>query len=774
MAEEEVIILEEEEDKKEEREEEKEQKDDSPPPPPPKKRLNPLIILIIIISVLLIFLGVFLIYLFLNKEKPQKNEDTIVKEIVKKIEKKEKIPNLEPSQLEEMIKKANYLYTHGNKKEALKIYESVSLYNEAISNYNIGVALMKEKKYKEAIEYFKNSIANRENVCVSYLNSAVCALHLKNREDFQKYIKKAKAALPQEINAPLYSYYMALINYYEQNYIESLIPLNHPTSKFYKDRQNYLKSKIEAFLNNDLAAIDALERVKRYETYFALGLLYARIGDYDIALNNLQTALNEGGDELRIKTAISIIYNKTGELESSSKLLKELYKKYGEKLNPIYPIKVKLKESLFDIQKAQEDFKHNLFLDKEKAAGVLFYFTPYKVFDAKQTINAIKKGGVSIFVDEINPAIKYLKTSSTISKVNLAISEGIKAAIDKDIYKANEIFKRYLKLYPKHSVLHFNLALTYAQIGNYIDALKHFKRSYHLNSKNYLAGLYAALIENILHKDNRMIINIIKEDIEQSEMDKDKKHFLFTLASLASNLSSSLLDWLYIKDSKNPLYNALGIIISNKLKKEEEYKKFAKNLYKTLPTDLMANLFYMDSKFRNEDIKSYARDIQDTIIRPKFSLESYEGGYYIAKILYTKMLQISGLLNHEKERLKRKIVQTSKSPIGLLQTIAYLYIYTNDFEESYTIYNELIDTFKQQDSKTLFFASVASIAADHHANAIALLELAKLTNPYNYESRYALGLLYQEIKNFEAASIQYAKIGDIGFKSEYFTFDIKE
>jgi cytochrome c-type biogenesis protein CcmH/NrfG len=69
-------------------------------------------------------------------------------------------------------------------------------------------------------------------------------------------------------------------------------------------------------------------------------------------------------------------------------------------------------------------------------------------------------------------------------------------------------------------------------------------------------------------------------------------------------------------------------------------------------------------------------------------------------------------------------------------------------------------------------ASVASIGANHDANAIALLELAKLTDPNNFESRLALGLLYMEVKNVEAALIQFSKIGDSNFISKYFTFFI--
>ena len=47
--------------------------------------------------------------------------------------------------LEAWLKKANFLYSSGNKKEALDLYEKISSYSEGLSNYNLGVAQMEEK-----------------------------------------------------------------------------------------------------------------------------------------------------------------------------------------------------------------------------------------------------------------------------------------------------------------------------------------------------------------------------------------------------------------------------------------------------------------------------------------------------------------------------------------------------------------------------------------------------------------------------------------------------
>ena len=153
---------------------------------------------------------------------------------------------------------------------------------------------------------------------------------------------------------------------------------------------------------------------------------------------------------------------------------------------------------------------------------------------------------------------------------------------------------------------------------------------------------------------------------------------------------------------------------------------------------------------------------------------SFYFGPKIVKTEYIKLLQISGLLFHQRKILKAKLPLERDDPTALTYTLAYLDIFTHNFEESYVLYNKLIDKFKQKDSDTIFLASVASIGAKHTENAIALLELSKLINPKNMESRYALGLMYQEIKNFKGAGIEYSRIGDSDFKSKFFSFKINK
>ncbi|MDO8454740.1 MAG: tetratricopeptide repeat protein, partial [Sulfurimonas sp.] len=107
-----------------------------------------LLLLIIIIALILIFKSS-------KEEKAPPPTTTTEKKEVKKVQEP-----IEASKLENMIAKANYLYSNGNKEEALSLYERIALFSEAISQYNLGVAQLINKQYDMALKTFQKAIQN--------------------------------------------------------------------------------------------------------------------------------------------------------------------------------------------------------------------------------------------------------------------------------------------------------------------------------------------------------------------------------------------------------------------------------------------------------------------------------------------------------------------------------------------------------------------------------------------------------------------------------------
>ena len=670
-----------------------------------------------------------------------------------------------------MIAKANYLYTTGSKEKALQLYEEIANFSEAISQYNLGVAQLKDKQYKTALDTFQKAISNDEKRCVSAINAAVCSLHIGDRESFEYYIDLAYAYLANEIKSPLYSYYYTLIKYYNQKYLEALSALKNPTSSEYKSIQKHLNAKLNTLFENNYEAIEAMENSVKPNDSFSLGLLYARVGDVALAQKYFQDAILKNIEPVKSQLALGFVKLKAGMVTDAASEIKNITDMFPEEVYKHYPVKVTLKDSLFDSKKAQAEYRKKVISSKLLTYQKLFYFSPYKVFDANKAINYIKKGNANIFIDNVNSAKNYLKKSSSSSAVNRGIAKAIKKSLSFHTRKANEELKELVKIQPKHSILQYNLALTYAQMGDMPNAHEHFLRSYHLDAKNYLSGIYAIMTSQLIDKKNNKLKSILKDSINLEETTEEIKLYKTLLNISEDNIISSV-DWLDNKYTQRPLYLAMDIIIAINLNKLNHAKRAAKELTAMLPNDILPHMMYIDTYFSDLDDEKYAKEVFKYLKDKKFHFNDLYFGPYITRYTYIQQNLITGRLYYLRKQLKDVIDSTTEIPYELTSALALASLFDKKYEESYTLYNQLIDDLKVRDAATIFLGAVASTAAGHHENAIALLELSKMKDKAFAESRYALGLLYLQVQNNEGAVIQFSLINDNNFNSEYFNFKI--
>jgi tetratricopeptide (TPR) repeat protein len=738
---EEVIVIEE--DAQEEQQEEIQE--------PPKKD-NKLFLILIALLIGLIIMLLVLLLVVVMKKKDEKNNipNQEIEKITKKLTQK-KVPQKD---IKLLIKKANILYAKGKKLEALKLLNKLSVYSEALSNYNLGVIKLKEKKYKKAINYFNKAIANEDNRCISALNAAYASLKLNDKKRFKYYTRLAELYLPEESKSKSYPFYYALTEYYLGREFESLAGLND--SKTYLTETKELKTAVYNLYDDPYNVID------NTKDSFILGISYARIGEWRLAKQELQKVAL--GFPLKAGVALALVELKLKEYKNSANHLQTA--KQQDKV--VYPIKVVIKPDTFDIEAAQENFKQN-FLNKDQIYNILFYYAPYKVFNINQTIDYLQKGSFGLGLDNIEEASTYLNKSSTISKLNIKMSEGIRLALNQHILKANKVFAKLAKKYPYHSILHYDLALTYVNLKNYPKAYYHFLRAYHLDANNYLAGIFAIITGNKAQYKTDMI----KRNLESSiDFNDPKNKFYASLLSFINDNYSDALSFVQSDYKKTKLHTAFSIGVVKLLSNQDELIKQTTILKTIAPKDIIANLLYFYANHSTDDMKKFALDFQPVFLQSlnKWDLNSFYYGSLISGEMYMEFAKISGQLAKLKIKLEQKLLDTDDE-IPVLQNLAFVDLYTKHFEESYTIFNDLIDNKGIDDYKTLFYGAVASIMANHHANAIALLALSKRKNKNAFESRYGLALLYHEAKNLRGATIQYMKIPD-GFNSRFFDFEL--
>ncbi|EAJ3408670.1 tetratricopeptide repeat protein [Campylobacter coli] len=671
-----------------------------------------------------------------------------------------------------MIQKANALYLKGEVEQALKVYEQIAVYNESLSNYNLGVSQMNEGKFDEAFDSFKKAIANGENQSVAAINAAVCALKLNDKEKFKYYIDLAQVYLPKEGKSKLYDYYLALINYYKGYYPEALQMLQRVNSEPYTDVAKYLSAKIYAKMDFDAKSVQQLNTQGSFEPSLSLGLLYARMGEYDKAKIALNTAMKIERDFNQSLSALTLVDIKTGDFQDMLLRLQDTYRNDEDKYKILdrYKIKVRLNKELFNIAIAQRNFSNDILKKQKDQFDLLFYFAPYQVFDSKQASLYIKKANITNFVDDSSDGQSYLARSQALSSTNVKISNIINDALNQKLRLANKEFQALLEDYPEHSILQYNLALTYAQMQNYELAYKHFSSSYHLNPKNYLAGAFAMFCGKLSDNDTTKLYHEILDNIAADSNFKAnmQKSMLF----LANGDYISMLPYLDENGQKTPLNLIFETIIAKNNNLNNQVDVRIAKLRSELPQDIVANILYFNSLNSNLNIKEYAQNAQIHFKNLQVDYRSVFGGSNIARELYVNLMHIAGLLNLERQKFKTLINTSKVKDEGMIQTLAYLDIFAQQYEESYALYNTLIDEYGAKDSRTLFLASVAAVGANNPNSAIALLQLSKLTDKNNKESKVALGLLYQEVGNYEAAMTQYRTLPN-DFKSEFFTFDIK-
>ncbi len=725
----------------------------------------------IIFAFLALVLIIIIIVTFLNLTSAEEESMLLDVDFLDEKLAKPYTPIVEPSKLENMIAKANYLYTNGSKEKALSLYADIAHYSEAISEYNLGVAQLKNEQYEQAFKTFSKAIKSDEKRCVSAINAAVCALHLKDKKSFHYYIDLAYAYLPYEVNSPLYSYYFTLISYYKKDYLNALNSLKNSTSSEYPNVQKNLSAKINALYENDYMAIEAMEKNFNDLDDFSLGLLYARVGDFILAINHFDEAIIKNIQPVKSQLALGLINIKLGHTQKAANMIKNITDMYPDEVYTHYPIKVKLKASLFDVEKAQQHYRSTILNSKNTIYQKVFAFSPYKIFNANQTISYIRKGNANIYIDNIQSAKQYLKTNSASSNVNIGITKAIKKALSLKIRDANRDLQALVKVQPKHSILQYNLALTYAQMGDIKKANEHFLRSYYLDAKNYLSGIYAIMTSQLMNKDSKKIRSIITNAVNDEEASEEKDLYK-TLLFLSNNNYLSAVDWLDKDYKQRPLYLLLDTIIALKLNKMQVAKKASQTLTILLPDEILPHLLYIDSHFSKLKTKEYAFSVLNYLKDIEFSFKDLYYGPYITRYLYVQENLIIGRLYFLRQQLKNELETTSSETYEIESALALASLFDKHFEESYTLYNHIIDELKVQDSYTLFLAAVASTAAEHHENAIALLELSKLKNNSFYESRYALALLYLEAKNNRGAVIQLSRIEKDGFSSNFFDFEI--
>lgn len=720
----------------------------------------------------LVVLGLFFVLLwglFSNGDEPVSIDPASI--ISKNLQENELIAkDKKETNIEKLIQKASLLYQNGDKAKALDLFEQISIYNQSLSFYNLGVASMKEGNFTLGRDYFESSIKTGENVCESALNAGVCSLILNDKNRFDYYIDLAYKTLPSRQNTPIYAYLYMMINYYKNRPFQVIAAAQNKIDEPYEKHKNKMLAKAYFSLNDLQNSIDFFEHSSNDTDLYSLGLLNARIGNFDDAKRLFRESISKNIDTNLSKQALVLTLLKDGEFFLAGETINDLLRTKAK--IDAFAIQTSLKKRMFDLDLAQEFFDKGMLLDKESFLDILFYFIPYHIIDPQQNVQLIEKGQISINAQEIQTAQKYLSDSLAIAGVNSQILLGVKLASNNKIISANEIFAKMQKAYGKDAVLEYNLGLSYAQLGDLANAYVHFSRAYFLDRTNKLSGVFTVMLSPYAGADELSLQKALLEEFQSSQ--SVESLFFITLLNFYNDNFLALSRWLDTAKKDLPKYALLDVFAALKIEKPSLALEKLSSLKKTYANDFIIKVLEIYAQNSSASIKKKAFSFQSLMKDSHLNKDPLYYGSFISRDLYVKLALLTGNLNRAKKELQEKLEIEVHYPQALMEGLALIYVYLGEFEKAFVIYNDLIDKQKITDTKTLLLASVAAIGANHKENAIALLELAIIKNKKNHEARYALALLYMEIGNYAGAAVTLTNASREKQISNYYDFFIKE
>lgn len=683
--------------------------------------------------------------------------------------------NAQDSSVDNLIIKGNLLYDQGYRQEAYEVFRKIADYSQSIAKYNLGTMEFKSNAYENSIAAYGDSIQTGQNVSASSINAAVAALKLERFDLYSYYLKIANDNMSEIASEPFYSYAYALLSYYKDRYFEALSPLLNPNSPDFGTQNNRLAAHIFTIFGDDTNALEHLKKAANPEDNKAIGLLYARKAEYAKAKGRLMHYLQDHNNDVESLMAIQIIDLKLGNYSASAQNLDSIAsnKRIFNIAKTTYPIRVVINPELFDVSLAQKTFWERDFENKDKLGyKMLFYFAPYKVFDAKRALEEIAQASHLAHIN-ITEGRNVLLRSATTSKIDKEIIHTLVELESKDLRLALTFLKNATLSNPNHAILYYNLGLVYAQLGQYDDAYAQFIRAYYLDRNDFLSGIFAVLTGRFSHKNTDRIVSDMTQDFQEQEFDSPtNKAFIENFLNYINDNQIQESDWIEKARLKEPIFYALEFVYALKSKNKNAMLKHIDALKTIYPNDVVVNIMAILTKNFGDSLQDISISMYNLFNSDTLDLRPLYYGGALPRELYVYTGFITGSLQNQALIMQNHLMSQESNPRGVLQTLGLIHIYQRDFQKAYMMYSTLLDELQENDSNTRFLAAVSAVGAGNNADAVLLLQLAKMETPTAYEARYALGLLYQAAQNYKAAAASYSFISVANFRSEFFDFQI--
>ena len=534
---------------------------------------------------------------------------------------------------------------------------------ELLLKFNTAVLYLEQEKYLHAIQLLKQS--SKILKVPSYLNIGIAYYKLKSENNAYLYLKKIYDFKELQYKDK-YSYFSAAYYLYKitnnKDYIDEITKVSNKAKRL-TEHEKLLVVDTLILQKNYKKALKISEGIKNI-SQLKVAMLCMKLRNYDRAKFYLERALQEAqGDKAKNEVMWFKLYRnlKANDIANVTEDILKI-----EERKKIFHTNKSLELELFF---NNEKFTPKEYFDKvtnpsfDLKLDFAYYFAPF-IFEDYDEMN----------VNETNGFI--IKNKDSIHELNMMIgynSKFLKVIKEDPIKRVQTLQKMIDEKYDTKAYEYYNLGLSYAQIYDYNNAYKYFKKAYNLDHGN---KLYSVMTFITTKKFNVNEDKVFLEFLEKNILTKNGSYEYLAKYMYKIFIDSSIkLDKnkLSTKQQKSIFFRSLYFI--ENLKTEGIAK--SSPLLVEFDKDPLVHLFNLIAKEKNENDYIYISRIQDQL--PKIYNNIFLKNSLVITDFYIDVLRALGIFNRTDFN-----IDNNKSP-SYLRTKAIVQLYNGNPEETIKI-----------------------------------------------------------------------------------------
>jgi len=568
---------------------------------------------------------------------------------------------------------------------------------ELLLKFNTAVLYLEQEKYLHAIKLLKQS--SKILKVPSYLNIGIAYYKLKSNNNAYLYLKKIYDFKELKFN-DRYSYFSAAYYLYKitnnEEYIKEITKVSKKARRL-TEQEKLLVVDTLILQKKYKEALQIAEEIKNISKV-KVAMLSIKLRDYDKAKLYLERALvNAKGDKAKNEVLWLKLYRniKANDLPNLTENILEI-----EERKKFFHTQKSLGLELFF---NQDKFTAKEYFDKvtnpsfDLKLNFAYYFAPF-IFEDYNVMNENETNGFIIkdknSVNELNTMIAYN-------------SEFLKIVKEDPIKRVQILQEMIDEKYDAKAYEYYNLGLSYAQVYDYNNAYKYFKKAYNLDHGNKLYSVMTLVTTKKLNlNEDKVFLEFLEKNIlsKKGSYDYLAKYMYKVFINSSIKLENKNIT---NKQKKSIFFRALYFI--DHIKKNGIIKNSP--LLVEYAKDPLVHLFILIAKEENENEYIYISRIQDKL--PKIYNNIFLKGSLVITDYYISVLKALGIFNRTDFNID------DNKQASYLRTKAIIQLYTGKPKEATKIIEYLQNEYNLQsiDSYYIIIAALFSSGNDELAYA---------------------------------------------------------